>query len=167
MAAPRNSFAGVLLILIGAAFLVGQVTSVDFNWTFILMGLGLAFLLRNVIERKAVTVFPGVLLLLLGITFYGNEQHWRIFREVEFYAVIPGVVGISFLAEWLTRRKESGNLFTAVILLAVSTMFVLSSSHYFDWNIHFEWWPVILLIIGVYLLIKRPKKSGDSSSAKS
>jgi hypothetical protein len=36
------------------------------------MGLGLAFLLKSVVERRSGSVFPGTLLLLLGILFFGE-----------------------------------------------------------------------------------------------
>jgi hypothetical protein len=161
MAAPRNTFTGIMLIMIGGAFLLGQVTDIDFDWTFILMGLGLAFILKSVFERKPGSVFPGVLLLLLGLLFFSDNMGIDLFGVWDTWPFIPGVVGIAFLAEWAITREKNGLLFTAGILIVVSTLFVLAESRHMRWytvgNI-LEWWPLALLAMGVYLLVKRPPK---------
>jgi len=167
MAARRNTFAGLMLILIGAAFLVGQVTDIGFDWTFILMGLGLAFLLKAVIEKSSGSVFTGTLLFLLGLFFFGEHMRWELLGVWDAWPFIPGVVGLAFLAEWVTCRKKSGLLFTALILIAVSAMFVLAESRYMDWQTVgdiVEWWPLLLLGMGVYLLIKKPTKSVEKKT---
>lgn len=166
MAAHRNTFTGLLLILIGGAFLIGQVTDVDFNWTFILMGLGLAFILRSVIEQRGGSLFPGVLLFLLGLVFFGEHMRWELFGVWDAWPFIPGVVGLAFFAEWATNRQKNSLLIPAGILITVSVLFILAESRYLDWRTVgdiLEWWPLALLLLGVYLLVKKPEGKAEKS----
>lgn len=162
----RHVFTGILFILIGVALLIGQVSDVDYSWTFLLMGLGLAFLLRDVIERRPSSIFVGVLLLLLGFVFFADEQHWYLFGVNDAWPFVPLVVGIAFLMDYIfSGLKKGGILLTAVILIAVGLLFVLAESRAIDWRTVgdiLEWWPVALLIIGVYLLVKPGKKKEDN-----
>jgi hypothetical protein len=91
-------------------------------------------------------------------------MRWELFGVWDSWPFIPGIVGLAFLAEWAVCRKKRGLLFTASILIAVSTLFVLAESRHMDWDtvgIIFKWWPLLLLGMGVYLLIKKPDKGAE------
>ncbi len=152
--------------MIGLAFLIGQVTNLAFSWTFILMGLGLAFLARTLIDKqKGSSVFTGVLLLLLGLAFFGDDMGWEMLGVWDAWPFIPGIVGVAFLAEYIfTTPKKQGLLLTSAILIAVGALFVMAESRYMDWYTVgqiLEWWPIILLIIGVWFIVRKPGKAAD------
>jgi len=95
-------------------------------------------------------VFSGLVLILLGITFYmastgiiGWKEWWAYF--------LAGLGGI-FLIDAAIRsvvpeykRPVSGRVFVGLLLLAIGGFQILGIM---------TWWPLILVVFGVWLIFK-------------
>lgn len=156
----QNSYLpGVILIAIGTVFLLERLDVIVIGWPFILVGIGIILLVQAIAEHRSQPVFSGTLLTLLGLHFYADEAliapaWWR-----HNFASFVLITGVSFLVAWFFDRKRSGYLLTAAILLFIGIPWM-----FFNFSgIHFliDWWPVLLLIVGAYLLIK-PKVIKDA-----
>ena len=69
MSKPANRKAGWILIAIGLFFLLQYILEWEFYWAVVLMVLGAVLFVHASITRNHRGVFPGTLLLLLGLFF--------------------------------------------------------------------------------------------------
>jgi hypothetical protein len=159
----RNITGGLILIFIGAAFLLERLGVVDLAWPLVVLGIGVAFLLKAAVERSTGPVFVGTLLTLLGLVFLLQRSDmlpWGLFSSFPLYVV---TVGLAFLVSWLVDRSLRGHMITAGILLVVGVPWLLVGEDVIESV--FDWWPLILLVIGAYMLFRgrRPKDAGRDS----
>lgn len=143
---------GVILIGLGVYFFLRELDlpqlAAYLSWPVILIIIGAAFLITSFSSQKQkMLVLPGSILTLLGIHFWGMHfspewpTHWSFF---------PGIVGLAFLLTFL-RTRETSQLVPATILLAVFVLAYLFN----DLSLILDWWPVALIIVGVFLLVRR------------
>ncbi len=146
---------GIILVILGLFFLFKQLDLPYLerisSWQFILIGIGLYFIITSIVDRKRDgAIYPGVILLGLGIHFLGPElfpnwpRHW---------AVYTFIVSIAFFAQFLVSRHK-GSLTPAFILLAVS---LFSTVWKGIWS-EIPWpyiWPSLLILVGIYFLFRR------------
>ena len=89
-------FTGIILILLGGLFLASELYPGVFSfwsWPFILIGLGIMFLLWALIAQTGGLAIPGAILSGLGGIFYYQEltKDWDSWAYI--WALIPGFVG--------------------------------------------------------------------------
>lgn len=156
----KNTFLSILLIGLGFYFLLKQiyipVLSNFYSWPTILMIIGIAFLVNAYAGGVKQNVFPGAVLLGFGIHFHG-VQHYAFWMD--HWGVYLFILGIAFLLKYQMTRK---GLWVGLILVVLSIFALFSSvkPQWFIWmerSFHFieHFWPVVLIIIGFYLLFKR------------
>jgi len=151
-------FTGIVMILLGGLFLASELYPDIFSfwsWPFILIGLGLMFLLWALIAQTGGLAIPGAILSGLGGIFYYQEltHNWDSWSYI--WALIPGFVGIGILVKGLIDKnfKESVNsgltllLISAVLFFAFGTQFGLQS--YIT-----MYWPVLLILVGIISLVR-------------
>nr|WP_173915993.1 DUF5668 domain-containing protein [Halobacillus sp. Marseille-Q1614] len=156
----QNSFAGFLLIGLGAYFLLRQFNipylSALYSWPTILIIIGAALLLHNYFSKDPSTLLPGVILLGFGIHFHGLEQYpnW-----IDHWAVYTLIIGAGFLIKYL---KAKSGLVPALVLLGLSIFALFSTSNpgWFSYisrlfTLIERFWPIVLLVAGFYLLKKK------------
>ena len=153
---------GSILILIGGIFLLDNLDVFDFSWPLILVGIGAILLIQSVLDKQHQPVQGGVLLLLLGLVFLADQENWLPWGMSRDWPLLLFAVGISSIAGYWANPKKRGNLTGGIFMLAIASLFLATEYHYFDWDVIgdvFEWWPLILLGLGVWLLVKdrRPK----------
>lgn len=156
----QNFLTAFVLIGIGLYFLLQQLNfpfMQNFStWPSLLMIFGACLLLHSYISRDYDKIFPGVILLGLGIhlhavAVYPNWiEHWSI------YAII---IGLAFL---LRYQKTKSGLYIGLISLLIGLFFLLSMTNtLFSQSIQNvlgsleNYWPVGLILIGIYLLFKK------------
>ena len=107
-------FTGIILILLGGLFLASELYPGVFSfwsWPFILIGLGIMFLLWALIAQTGGLAIPGAILSGLGGIFYYQEltKDWDSWAYI--WALIPGFVGIGILLKGLIDKdfKQSVN----------------------------------------------------------
>lgn len=156
----KNTLTAYMLIGIGLYFLLRQLKLpifTDFySWPTILIVIGLALLIYSFQTKEYNSLFSGTLVFGLGIHFHGI-RHYSFW--IDHWAMYPLIVGIAFLVRYFKTKQ---GLLPGLILLLISCIFIFSINipSWFDW-IHDVadfidvYWPVVLVVIGVYLLKKK------------
>lgn len=156
----NNSFAAYLLIGVGIYFLLIQfeipILAKFSSWPTLLMITGIAFLLSAYRTKDYQTIFPGIIVLGLGIHFHGLENYpsW-----VNHWSVYPFIVGIAFIIRYL---KTKSGLFIGLLLTGISSimLFSITVPRWFSWiysvtDLIENFWAIGLIIIGIYLLVRK------------
>ena len=94
-------------------------------------------------------LLPGLILILIGVLFllsnYGllRGEWWQYFLVA---------LGVIFLVEaWIqyinpaTRRPRIGRIIAGLVLITVGLIFLFDST---------QWWPLILIVIGIILSVQ-------------
>ncbi len=92
-------------------------------------------------------IFAGFLLLLNGLGFIPYEFR-RIFLTWQMLLIVIGVYNL-----FSPQHKTSG-----IILIAIGGVFLVNKFHFFDFNAWALFWPVILIIVGVAILLKHNRR---------
>ncbi|MGY0693163.1 LiaI-LiaF-like domain-containing protein [Virgibacillus sp. FSP13] len=156
----QNSFAGYLLIGLGAFFLLRElklpIVTDFYSWTTLLIIIGFALLIHSYSSKDYQNLFTGTIILGLGIHFHG-VNHYTFW--IDHWAVYPLIVGIAFIVRYLRTKK---GLLPGVILVAISLLLIFSIRLpvWFDWiytivDFIERFWPIVIIIIGIYFLKKR------------
>ena len=155
-----NLAVGLVLILLGVLFLIGQLVPAlwsrigPFSWPLIVVGVGVLLLVIGLAARAPGMVVPasivgGIGLLLFWQNATGNWESWAYA-----WALIPGFVGVgTALLGAITgnRQNVTGGLWLIVISLI---LFAIFASFLGGPNILGSYWPVLLIVLGVALLLQ-------------
>lgn len=153
---------GTILILVGLAFLLiqmfpGLANRVDMglHWPLIVVAVGALFLLGALLGTSPLAV-PGSIISGIGLMLYyqnatGNWASWAFA-----WTLIPGFVGIGLILMGILDRKERKSIREGSRLLAVSLVLFLIFGAFFTGLGGFgRFWPVLLILAGGWLLLKR------------
>ncbi|WP_440896012.1 LiaI-LiaF-like domain-containing protein [Amphibacillus sp. Q70] len=156
----QNYLTAYILIGAGLYFLLQQwhipFLSNFSTWPTLLILLGVSLLIHSYLSRDYDKLFPGVILLGLGVHFHAVAiypnwvEHWSI------YAII---IGLAFLIRY---QKTKVGLYPGLIILFIGLFMLLSiTNSQFSQSVHQfislleNYWPIGLIVFGVYLLFKR------------
>ncbi|ENH97930.1 hypothetical protein J416_02711 [Gracilibacillus halophilus YIM-C55.5] len=156
----KNKLMAYLLIGIGIFFLLRElrlpILTDFYSWPTLLIVIGAAFLFYAYSAKDYKNIFPGALLLGLGIHFHSLRYYpfW-----IDHWGMYTLIVSLAFLLRYTKFKK---GLLPGLILLGLSlfALFASSTPEWFDWiyetmNWIERFWPVILIVIGGYILWKR------------
>lgn len=151
---------GVMLILIGIFLLAAQFGYIcwDNLWPFILIIGGGLFLFGFLANRNNYgLLMPGTILTIVGLLFlYTNAGRWDALEYLwPTFILAPGV---GFILMYLFAPKGNGLWIPAVILVFIALIFYVQF-----WDI-FRFWPVILIVIGLYILISAGRNNQKPES---
>lgn len=158
----QRLFPGVILIGFGLYFFLQQ-TGLNniqpfLSWPTLLIVIGLAFLAEAYSGNEASGILPGVILTGFGI-------HFHVVNHFQFWSNDTGVfiliISLGFLMQYQKTKKGlfQGLLF---LILAIITLFydkviewlgILENRAFSLW----QFWPIVLIIIGGYLLFIKKK----------
>jgi hypothetical protein len=156
----RSSFAwGIILILFGGLLLANQLVpglKMFFDWPWIVMGVGLVFLLFAIFTRTGGLAIPGCIVGGIGgILYYQNlTGNWETWSFA--WALIPGFVGVGIaLATLISPKENPDGLSASLVMIAISLIlfFIFGGANFFGLD-SFVLWPVIIIALGLFLLIK-------------
>jgi len=155
---------GLILILIGALLLLGQLVPGiwswvgEASWPLIIVGVGLLLLIIGVLVNAPGMAIPACIVGGIGLLLYwqnrtGNWESWAYA-----WALIPGFVGIGTIVMGLWERKGSdvrGGLWLVLISAIMFVIFGALLGGLFGGSLGFlgRWWPVLLILIGVLSLV--------------
>lgn len=176
----------VLLVLIGAAFLVGYynkkvtgyliagliflalgigslvdkyvMTSLNLSGVMFMWSLGIAFLILFLVRKIKGFVYPGCILPAIG-TFALLEQLYD--KDITWVFFL--LLALSFFVIYLFEKSITGHswpLIPGVALMLISGLFFLTSEEiikYDFWRILSYIWPVILIVIGIRIVYNNSK----------
>lgn len=156
----QNSFTAYMLIAIGLYFLLKQLDlpllSRFSSWPTLLILIGLAFLIHSYTVKEHSNLFSGALILLLGIHFHGlqNYPKW-----IDHWAVFPLIIGITYIVRYLQTKK---GLIPGLTLIIFSSLMIFSIAvpTWLNWvyqlaDLLEKYWPIAIIILGLYLLKKK------------
>ena len=146
----RSLVPGILLICIGVLFLAVNYLDIDFEqiWPVVLIIPSIAFFVMGFRDRTQFGLFmPATMLLILGILFFTCQlQGWQLMRSL--WPLFMMAPGLGLLMMYLFGRRETGLLIPAGILMGLSVIFLLSENGFC------QFWPVILILVGIGVLLK-------------
>jgi hypothetical protein len=120
------------------------------------MGVGAVFLLLAVFTRTGGLAVPGCIVGGIGAILYyqnltGNWETWAFA-----WTLIPGFVGVGIaLATLISPRENKDGLSASLVLISISLImfFVFGGAKFFGLG-SIILWPVIIIALGLFLLIK-------------
>jgi len=162
---PRLPVFGILLLVVGVALLLEKLDVIEFGWSKILWAavavLGAAIVIRAFVQDGRARVFWGTILFLYGLFFLLRsldlvEGHIAVFMPATFT-----ILGFGFLMLFVSDTKDWHLLIPSVILLGFGGAFMLAEAGYLRrwemWDTFRTWWPLILVLVGFSLILRRRK----------
>lgn len=160
----ENLVGGLILILLGLVFLVYQLFPDlfgGFSWPWILAGIGAILAISSLVGRIGGLMIPATILLgLAGIFIYQERTgDWDSWAYI--WALIPGFVGLGMFIGGLYDRELGQARGGSLVLMFISLILFAVFGGFFGLEVSIlRYWPVLLILFGVYVLIKalRPGK---------
>jgi hypothetical protein len=154
---------GIILILIGLGFLAFQMFPDLFaglNWPWLLIILGVIFLVVSLITRVGGTMIPGVVLMGLGgiLLYQTRTGDWASWSYV--WTLFPVLAGVGMLLGGLFDHGLRTARVPALIMIAAGALgFVVFSGMLGISPDLWRYWPVILIVIGAVVFFRaiRPR----------
>jgi len=154
--------AGILLILVGAAWLamrfvpgLSDLIQVEFTWPLIIAGFGLLMLIAGLAAGNAEMAVPACFFMGLGGIFYyqnasGNWASWAYI-----WTLFPGFIGVGQILAGLFSGKAAEGLREGLrAILTSAIMFFIFGSFLGGMRIFGPYWPVLLILAGLLILIQ-------------
>lgn len=169
MAHKEKSFVpGLVLIAIGLILLFHQLDIFYFRWRFvyplILLGLSAMFFVPMLSKKDRSAVFPATILLVLGLFFFIRNFDlfafdYYFYDFEDFWPIFLIAVGLGFVVLFFVKPADWGVLIPGTVLLFFGVVFILRSSRLFYWRDLGDFWPVILIAIGLSIVIGSLRKN--------
>lgn len=156
----RSSLAwGFIFIIFGAFLLLNQIVpglKLIFDWPWIIMGVGVVFLLLAIFTKNGGLAVPGCIVGGVGaILFYQNlTGNWETWAFA--WTLIPGFVGVGIgLASIISPDETPNGLTASLTMVAISLIlfFVFGGAKFLGIDSSIIW-PFIIIGFGLILLIK-------------
>jgi len=158
---------GTLLILLGVFFLIYQIMPeqmrwlrMDMSWPMIIVGVGLFLLVFGLLVGAPGMAVPACVVGGIGGLLYwqnatGNWESWSYA-----WALIPGFVGVGVI---LTALLGGGKIRDALeggfwLILISMVMFAIFGSFLGGLTLLGNYWPALLILLGVIVLVKNVLK---------
>lgn len=153
---------GILLVLLGAWLLalqlyptLGDLININFSWPLIIIGVGALLLVLGLLIGVPGMAIPASIVAGIGLILYyqnitGNWESWAYA-----WALIPGFVGIGLLLMALLGETPRQNFREGINLVVISAvLFVLFASFLGNQNLLGPYWPVLLILLGLWLVLR-------------
>ena len=158
----RSNWAlGVVLIIVGGWFLALQIVPdlndwfwAIFDWPFIIIGVGVLLLLFGLLAgTPGLSVPASIVAGIGGILAYQNATgNWESWAYI--WTLIPGFVGIGVILSALFGDGGNEGFRSGLTLVFISAIMFLIFSSIMGANPLGVWWPILLILLGVWLLIQ-------------
>jgi len=151
---------GAVLILIGAVLFAAQIAPDlvpdfwrEFSWPWIVIGVGLfLFALGAVVGEPGLavpaTIVSGIGGILAFQNYTGQFESWAYL-----WTLIPGFVGLGIILMKLLGGEGSVKDGTTLLLISL-TMLAVFGSFFGALGLAGRYWPVLLILLGVVLLVR-------------
>jgi len=151
---------GLALVVLGLIFLFENFGIIEFDfsrmWPLIVISAGSGFWIGFFRSRKdSGLILPGTILLVYGFLFLFCALYGWWYMENLWPGFLFGP-GLGFVLMYLFGEKEVGLLIPGGILLGLSIIFFLR------YSVILDYWPLILIAVGLYLIYKHSKSKGAS-----
>ena len=149
--------AGVMLIVIGLGLLAFRWLSLD---AFFPLALGLGFITAGIITRQAGLIIPGGIIGGAGLGIVAMENNlfaqtgspagggvFLVAMSLGWFLIIP-------LSKLFTDETQIWPIFPAGAMLLIGSLVMMGESGLRILEVLGNYWPLILVAIGAYLLIQ-------------
>lgn len=161
---------GVLLILLGIAFFILQLSpnlwgwiNPAYSWPLIVVAVGIGLFLFAVLANVPGLAVPGSIVTGIGGILYwqnatGNFETWAYI-----WTLIPGFVGIGIMVMGLLfGEQRRHNLESGLWLVLISAvLFVVFASFFGAFGILGSYWPLVLILLGLLMLVRPLLRSSE------
>jgi hypothetical protein len=154
---PNDRWAsGIVLIGIGVLVLIVNLLKSETLAMLVLPLLGIAFLAWAFFSRRFPLVIPGSILLGLGVGVLISVQMTTTTAEPKGGVVVLGLAvgfaAIALLAPLFEKVRAWWALVPAFILALVGIPLMMGDQGIQFLQVVGQWWPLILVVIGLYVL---------------
>jgi len=141
-ASQNKSFiSGIILITLGLFFLLDSLNIIAFSFDYVMLIIGLIFLLIYISTKSPGVLIPGVMLSLFGLIIIFGISYLPYLWTLS--------IALSFFAVYITKRKDTAwALIPGAILLSISVIIL------FNYYTSIDAFPIILIVLGSYLIYK-------------
>jgi hypothetical protein len=153
---------GILLLLLGVWFLLIQIFpalggwfNIEWSWPLIVVGVGLALLVIGLLVGNPDMIVPACVVGGIGgILYYQNAtSDWISWTYL--WSLIPGFVGVGLLLSALLGGRDRRDVSAGVWLIIISAvLFLIFGSIFGGLTILGIYWPVLLILLGVVILVR-------------
>lgn len=152
--------AGILLVLFGGGLLalnlvpgLKEAINITFTWPWIVIGVGGAMLFLGLLTGAPGMAVPAMIVAGIGGILYYQDQtgDWESWAYL--WTLIPGFVGLGvFISELLEGHLREAVRAGARLMLISIVMFLIFASFLGGPNLLGDYWPVLLILLGIYFL---------------
>jgi hypothetical protein len=155
---------GVILLLIGAWFLVAQfnlvpglnaIMNVQYQWPLIVVGVGaLLFILGLLVRAPGMSVPACIVGGIGGILYWDNlTGNWGDWSYM--WTLIPGFVGVGIILSTLLGGIERGGYREGLRLILISAILFFVFLMIFSGQASIiKYWPVLVILVGAWIIIQ-------------
>jgi hypothetical protein len=163
-----NTILGLLLVLAGAVFLAQQFYPdlqvwdyFTFSWPVYVIGAGVLLFLLGLFVGAPGMAVPATIVAGIGGVLYWQETTGNWDSWAYTWTLIPGFVGLGIILEALLEGKPRGGLRAGGSLMVISAiLFVIFASFMGGPALLGTYWPVLLILIGLWFIIRSLLRRG-------
>jgi LiaI-LiaF-like transmembrane region len=150
---------GLLLILLGGAFLAAQLIpgsrswfNAEDSWPLIVIGIGVLLVVLAIALRTSPLAIPGCIVAGIGCMLYyqnatGNWGSWAYA-----WTLIPAFVGLGVLVSGLLEGQPMRSLTTGVWMILISLVAFVIFGSFLGMGRFSAYWPLLLVLGGLLIL---------------
>jgi hypothetical protein len=157
-----NLIGGIVLILVGGVLLAAQLfpglgltLNIELSWPLILVGVGVFLLLFGLLVNAPGMAVPACIVAGIGGILYWQNATGDWASWAYAWTLIPGFVGVGTILAGLfggTFRqslRDGGTLILISLILFAIFSSLLGGKSYLG-----VYWPVLIILLGLWLLIR-------------
>jgi hypothetical protein len=157
-----NLLGGIVLILVGGILLAAQLfpglgltINITFSWPLILVGVGIFLFLLGLLVNAPDMAVPACIVAGIGGILYWQTMTGDWASWAYAWTLIPGFVGVGTILAGLFggnfRRslRDGGTLILISVVLFAIFSSLLGGKSYLG-----VYWPVLIILLGLWLLIR-------------
>lgn len=153
---------GILLILAGIVFLAARVyeplqnlLNFEYSWPWIVIGVGVFLFLLGLLTGNPELAVPACIVGGIGGILYWQAATDNFGSWAYAWALIPAFVGTGIIVSALLGGKNRKEVNDAIWLIVIGlTMFLIFGGLFGGLDIFGPYWPVLLILLGVIMLIR-------------
>jgi len=158
----RNLAGGIIMVLVGALLLVfqlvpelGMTLRISYSWPLIVIGLGALFFIFGLLFNAPGMAVPACIIGGIGGLLYWQNITGRWETWAYTWALIPGFAGVgAFLAGLLEGKFRSALRDGGTLVVISLILFAIFASFLGGFNFLGAYWPALIILFGVWLLIR-------------
>lgn len=157
----RQALPGIILILLGVYYLSRQFnfslpyTDILLTWQSILFLIGLVLSWQGFSNKDDNRMFSGIVLLGLGTLFHGIHTFGYWEYQWPYFTLI---ISLAFFMKYFVSKRDGMTPGITLLLISLGALFLPGIIEgYRNLSGVETYWPIALIIIGVYLLFFRKR----------